>query len=58
MDLFWPGVFTAVGFGAALLMRKLISTLSRRGAPADIPTEKGAVRLDQVHKKGRKTGLH
>lgn len=54
MDLFWPGVFAAIGFGGALLMRKLVSTLSQRGGRESLPVEKGAVRLDQVGKKGKK----
>lgn len=49
-DYLVPAILFGIGFGAALLVRRLVSGVGRRRA-ADLSLDKGTVRLDQVGKK-------
>ena len=54
MDFVAPAIMFIVGFGGALLARRLLSASGFRRS-RDLPMEKGAVRLDRVgRKKGKK----
>lgn len=53
MDFVAPAIMFIVGFGGALLVRRLLK--GRFGRSNDLPLEKGAVRLDrQGGKSGKK----
>lgn len=55
MDYAVPAILFGIGFGAALLARRLVGALGRRKG-SDLNLEKGAVRLDQMGKrKSRKS---
>ena len=54
MEYVVPAVLFVLGFGGALLMRRVVSMWTRRGRSRDLPVQKGAVRLDTVGKKRRR----
>lgn len=54
MEYLVPGLFLLFGFGAALLIRRMVSAATRRGRPQDVPLQKGAVPLESIGKKRRR----
>ncbi len=54
MDFVAPVLMFVIGFGGALLIRRVVSMRRLGGGPASLPVEKGAVRLDEVGKRRRK----
>ncbi len=54
MDFVAPVLMFVIGFGGALLIRRVVSTRHLGGGSARLPVEKGAVRLEEMGKKRRK----